>query len=40
MRRNIFYADDPDEAEHYFQMGVDAVLTNNYLAIDLRRKKL
>lgn len=40
MRCNVFYADDPDEAEQYFQMGVDTVLTNNYLAIDLRRKKL
>ena len=26
-------ADDPDEARRYFEMGIDTVLTNDYLAI-------
>ena len=30
---NVFYADDPDEARRYFAMGIDTVLTNDYLAI-------
>lgn len=30
---NVFYADDPDEARSYFEMGIDTVLTNDYLAI-------
>jgi glycerophosphoryl diester phosphodiesterase len=27
---NVFYADDPDEARSYFEMGIDTVLTNDY----------
>ena len=30
---NVFWADDPDEARRYFEMGIDTVLTNDYLAI-------
>lgn len=30
---NVFYADDPCEAEEYLKMGIDTVLTNDYLNI-------
>ena len=30
---NVFYADDPDEAREYLDMGVDTILTNDYLLI-------
>ena len=30
---NLFWADDPQEAKKYFEMGVDTILTNNYLAV-------
>jgi len=30
---NVFYADEPEEARRYFEMGIDTVLTNDYLAI-------
>ncbi len=30
---NVFYADDPDEALRYRQMGIDTILTNDLLAI-------
>ena len=30
---NVFWADDPDEARRYFEMGIDTVLTNDYLAV-------
>ena len=30
---NVFWADDPDEAQKYFEMGIDTVLTNDYLKI-------
>lgn len=30
---NVFYADDADEARKYFEMGIDTVLTNDYLSI-------
>ena len=30
---NVFYADDPEEARRYFEMGIDTVLTNDYLTI-------
>ena len=33
IRCNVFYADEPEEALHYLEMGVDCVLTNDYLAI-------
>jgi glycerophosphoryl diester phosphodiesterase len=30
---NVFYADDPNEAVEYFNMGIDTVLTNDYLTV-------
>ncbi|MBQ7236977.1 MAG: hypothetical protein IJX03_07515 [Clostridia bacterium] len=30
---NVFYADDPEEAKKYIEMGIDTILTNDYLAI-------
>lgn len=30
---NVFYADDPDEARKYLDMGIDTILTNDYLPI-------
>ena len=30
---NVFWADDVEEAKKYFDMGIDTVLTNDYLAI-------
>jgi glycerophosphoryl diester phosphodiesterase len=30
---NVFWADDPEEALHYFDMGIDTVITNDYLNI-------
>ena len=30
---NVFWADDPDEAKRYFEMGADTVLTNDYLTV-------
>lgn len=30
---NVFWADDPNEARQYFEMGIDTVLTNDYLTI-------
>ena len=30
---NVFYADDPDEACRYIDMGVDCILTNDYLRV-------
>ena len=37
---NVFYADDPDEARRYLEMGIDTVLTNDYLAIYTATKDL
>lgn len=41
---NVFYADDAEEARKYLEMGIDTILTNDYLSIknateDLRVKK-
>ena len=33
IRCNVFWADDAGEARRYFEMGIDTVLTNDYLAI-------
>lgn len=33
LRCNVFFADDPSEAKRYFDMGIDTVLTNDYLPI-------
>ena len=30
---NVFFADDPNEAMEYFEMGVDTVLTNDFLSV-------
>ena len=30
---NVFYADDPDEAIRYIDMGIDCILTNDYLHV-------
>ena len=30
---NVFFADDPEEAKHYFDLGADTVLTNDYYRI-------
>ena len=30
---NVFYADDPEEAINYIEMGIDTVLTNDYFPI-------
>ena len=27
---NVFYADDPKEAQDYLDMGIDVILTNDY----------
>ena len=33
LRANLFWSDDPEEARRYLDMGVDTVLTNNWLAL-------
>ena len=33
IRCNVFYADDPEEARRYRAMGIDTILTNDYLLI-------
>ena len=30
---NVFYADEPDEANGYLDMGIDTVLTNDYQCV-------
>ena len=30
---NIFWTDDPEEARRYFEMGIDVILTNDYLTV-------
>ena len=30
---NVFFADDPQEARKYFEMGIDTILTNDYLTV-------
>jgi glycerophosphoryl diester phosphodiesterase len=39
IRCNVFWADDPEEARKYFEMGIDTVLTNDYLMIREAVKK-
>ena len=36
---NVFWADDPDEAVEYLKMGIDTILTNDYLQISRAVKK-
>lgn len=33
IRCNVFWADDPNEAREYLEMGMDTVLTNDYLTV-------
>ena len=33
IRCNVFWSDDPDEASRYLEMGIDTILTNDYLTI-------
>ena len=33
IRCNVFYADTPEEAKQYLDMGIDTILTNNYRVI-------
>ena len=33
IRCNVFFADDADEAKRYLDMGIDCILTNDYLKI-------
>ncbi len=33
LRVNVFWSDDPEEAKIFFDMGIDTLLTNDYLAI-------
>ena len=33
MRVNVFWSDDPAEAKKFLEMGIDTILTNDYLAI-------
>lgn len=35
---NVFFADDPDEAEKYLRLGVDVILTNDYNRVAKRVK--
>ena len=37
---NVFYADDEEEARQYLDMGIDTVLTNDYLKIKLVKERL
>lgn len=30
---NVFYADDPEEAKRYIEMGIDTILTNDFLSV-------
>ena len=30
---NVFWADDPEEAKRYLAMGIDTILTNDYLTV-------
>ena len=36
---NVFFADDPHEARKYREMGIDTILTNDYLNISNTLKK-
>ena len=40
IRCNMFYCDDPAKAEELFAMGIDTILTNDYLAIANVLKKI
>jgi glycerophosphoryl diester phosphodiesterase len=36
---NMFYADDPEQAKNYLDMGIDTILTNRYQVIQQILKK-
>ena len=36
---NVFWSDEREEARSFFEMGIDTVLTNDYLAISQVRDK-
>ena len=33
LRCNVFWSDDPEEAKKFLNMGIDTILTNDYLAL-------
>lgn len=33
LKCNVFFADDPEEAKKYLDMGIDCILTNNFLTV-------
>jgi len=33
IRCNLFWADDPEEAKRWSAMGIDTILTNDYLTV-------
>ncbi len=33
IKLNVFWSDDPDEARRFVDMGIDCILTNDYLSI-------
>ena len=37
---NVFYSDEPEETEKFLEMGVDTVLSNNYLIVANKVKEL
>jgi len=37
---NVFWSDDPDEAEEFIKMGCDTILTNDYNRVAQRLKKI
>ena len=39
MKCNVFFADDPEEAQKYLDMGIDTILTNDYNRISQIVKK-
>ena len=36
---NVFWSDDPDEARTFLDMGIDCILTNDFLRVSQIRKK-
>ena len=36
---NVFWSDDPEEAKHYLDMGIDTILTNDYNLVSQVLKK-
>ena len=33
IRCNVFWSDDPAEAQKFIDMGIDCILTNDYLTV-------